>query len=237
LFGTNLFEAEPFRRKFNAVLHGFHAKTKALALPVCRHANPWILAVTICLAACTDVRIERHGAPQQRVMSRIYSVGLPAFRERILRGFMKISNSTVVPFLHMNVIELKPPNYPQDWATTWVDPGNFLEAYRSISGAGRVQDLLIEEPTGDRYWPSEYETAAGAVKFRCGFILHFEQKGPLLTEVQVYEKVPEVWAGEHWAFLLHGIGVGKVHDIRFVEPTVKDRLEVLDALNEIASGH
>ena len=107
----------------------------------------------------------------------------------------------------MRVIEPKPPDYPPDWMETLADPGNFLE------------------------WRSEYETAAGPTKFRCGFILHFEQGRPLSTEVQVYEKTPQVWVGERWAFSRHRIGFGKVRDIRFVAPTVKDRLDLLDALN------
>ena len=79
---------------------------------------------------------------------------------------------------------------------TWADPGNFLEPYKRMSAPQRVHDLLVEEPAGRVYWRSEYETAAGPAKFRCGFILHFEKPRPLSTEVQVYEKVPQVWVGE-----------------------------------------
>ena len=159
---------------------------------------------------------------------------LPVLRDEILDNFKAVPNATAVPFQKMKVIELKPPNYPPEWPGAWVDPGNFLDPYKAIAGPQRVQDLLVEEPTGDVYWRSEYETADGPVKFRCGFIVHFEQLRPLSTEVQVYEKVPEVWVGEHWDFAHHGIGFGKFHDIRVVEPTVQDRLDLLTALSEIA---
>jgi hypothetical protein len=52
-------------------------------------------------------------------------------------------------------------------------------------------------------------------------------------DIEAYESVPEVWAGEHWAWAMHGIGFGRVHDIRFVEPTVQDRIRVLDLVDEI----
>jgi hypothetical protein len=132
----------------------------------------------------------------------------------------------------MRAIQLNPPNYPADWLTTFIDPGGYLDSYKRIPGSLRDRDLLIEEPTGDLYWPSEYSAAAGPVKFRCGFILHFAASAPLRTEVQVYEKIPEIWVGEHWDFLHHGIGFGKVHEIRFVEPTVKDRVDLLNLLSD-----
>jgi len=125
--------------------------------------------------------------------------------------------------------------YPPDWPVTWADPGNFLAPYKEMAAARRLDDLLLEEPAGDEYWHSEYEAAATPAKLRCGLIVHFEPHNPLSTEVQVYEKVPEVWAGERWALLHEGIGFGKVHDIRLVEPTVKDRLDLLDALAKIAA--
>jgi hypothetical protein len=49
----------------------------------------------------------------------------------------------------------------------------------------------------------------------------------------VYEVVPTVWVGEHWAMSAHGIGFGRYHDIRFVEPTVKDRVDALDIVDQL----
>jgi hypothetical protein len=184
------------------------------------------------LGGCAGERVVRRGASQQRVVSRTYPLELATFRERILEKFREVPDAAA-PFRRMLVIELKAPNYPPDWVTSWLDAGNFLDPYKRISASDRAQDLLIEEPTGDRYWNSEYETAAGVVKFRCGFIVHLEQQGPRSTEVQVYEKAPEVWVGERWALLHHGIGIGRIHDIREAEPTVKDRLDLLNAFDKM----
>jgi hypothetical protein len=130
----------------------------------------------------------------------------------------------------MIAIELRPPNYSSDWVSTFIDPGGFLEPYKRMPAGQRAQDLLIEEPTGDVYWESEYFTKAGKAKFRCGFIVHFRELTRATTEIQVYEKVPEVWVGEKWDFARHGIGLGRFHDIQFVEPTVKDRLDLLNLI-------
>jgi len=169
------------------------------------------------------------------VVSDTYSVDLPALRQAILDNFAPSPHVAEVPFHDLRAIELKPPNYPPEWISGWVDTGNFLAKYRTIPALRRSQDIMLDEPTGDLYWLSEYHSAQGPVRFRCGFILHFEEPSPLLTEVQVFEKVPLVWPGEHWAVLHHGVGVGKVHDIRPVDPTVQDRLDLLQALHALAS--
>jgi hypothetical protein len=191
-----------------------------------------VMALT-CLWSCSSAPVERRGAPQVPIVSRVYPVDLHTLRTSILDRFGDARSSLPSPFGSMRAIELKPPNYAADWLTTSIDRGGFLEWYKRLPVPLRVHDLLIEEPTGDLYWPSEYSMAASTLRFRCGFILHFTRFGPLTTEVQVYEKVPEVWVGEHWDFPHHGIGIGRVHDIRFVEPTVKDRLDVLNLLSGI----
>jgi hypothetical protein len=118
---------------------------------------------------------------------------------------------------------------------TWVDPGNFLDHYRTLEPTARARDVLLEEPTGDVYWLSEYATAQGAVKFHCGLILHFADAGTGTT-IEVYEKVPTIWVGEHWAFAMHGVGFGRFHAIRFAEPTVRDRIQTLDLIDRLVEG-
>ena len=213
--------------------------------PVCRVGLLILLALTG-LAGCTTTgQVKRYGPPQKRVVRRTYELDPDKFRAAVLDKFRSVhytsqapfqSTATVatVPFQSMRAMELKSPNYPPDWLVTWVDPGNFLEPYKLIDGSRRLRDLLIEEPTGELYWQSEYGTPEGPAKFRCGFIIHFEEKSPASTEIQVYEKAPELWLGEERGFAHHGIGIEKFHDIRFVQPTVKDRLDMLEELNRIA---
>ena len=187
------------------------------------------------LVSCAP-SVARNGPAQSRVVSRAYHVDLESLRASILSRFEDRGTGLPSPFRRMRAIELQGANYPPDWLAGWRDDGDFLGPYKSIPGSLRLKDLLLEEPTGDVYWQSEYSTAGGPVKFRCGFILHFSRPARSTTEVQVYEKVPEIWAGERWDFLRHGIGFGKVHDIRFVEPTVSDRLNMLDLVADIAGA-
>jgi hypothetical protein len=193
-----------------------------------------VVMAQVFLSSCAPVPVERHGISQLRIVTRVYATDLQTFRVAVLNRFGDRSNPMPSPFQSMRAIQLSPPNYPPDWLTTWIDPSGYLESYKRIPASLRAHDLLIEEPTFDLYWPSEYSTATGTVKFRCGFILHFAANTLLTTEVQVYEKAPEIWVGEHWGLSRHGIGFGKFHDIRPVEPTVKDRMDMLNLLSEIA---
>lgn len=202
-----------------------------------------VLALAVS-SGCGTAPVKRYGPLQKRVVSKTYAAETETFRAAILSKFKSVqitgpapfpspAIASTAPFQSMRTIELDSPNYPPDWLAAWVDPGDFLEPYKVIEGPRRLRDLLIEEPTGDIYWHSEYGTPAGPAKFRCGFIIHFEQKAPALTEIQVYEKAPEIWIGEERRFAHHGIGIEKFHKIRFVQPTVKDRLDMLQALNGI----
>ena len=103
-----------------------------------------------------------------------------------------------------------------------------------MDAASKQNDLLLEEPTGDAYWGSEYVSSNGSpVRFRCGFIIHMEESNDSTTRVQVYKKAPQVWPGMYWTF--GHSGPGMYRDIRFVDPTVKDRFALLDVLTVIST--
>ena len=136
-------------------------------------------------------------------------------------------------FRILSISEQPPPGFSADWLFGYVDPGGYFEPYRRLSVAEQSNDLVLREATGDRYWLSEYEAKGRPVRFHCGLIIHFIERGPESTEVQVFEIVPTVWVGEHWAMSREGPGFGKYRDIRFVEPTVKDREDVLRFIDGI----
>ncbi len=131
----------------------------------------------------------------------------------------------------MSLVELN--TWSDDWALTFIDPGGFLDPYRKLPAADRERDLLIEDPTGDQYWSSEYVTTSGPVKFRCGFVLHFASPMSGETRVSVYETTPAIWVGEKWGMSKEGVLPGRHHDIRFVEPTVGDRRNVLKWIDSL----
>lgn len=177
--------------------------------------------------------MERKGAAQQLVIEKTFPVRLTPLREAILRTFAGYRAPVAAPFALMKLTELKPPNYTPDWLVTTVDSNRFLGSYKQMDPARKQNDLLLEEPIGDAYWDSEYVSGKGPAKFRCGFIIHMEETPDSATRVQVYEKVPQVWAGMYWTF--GHSGPGEYRDIRFVDPTVKDRLGLLEVLTAIVS--
>jgi hypothetical protein len=188
------------------------------------------------LTACRDTPISRNGAAQQRIVSRTYPRAARDLRAAILDGYGKPDATLPEMFRVLSITEQPPPGFSPDWLDGYVDPGGFLEPYRRLAAGDRLNDLVLREATGDRYWLSEYEAKGRPVPFHCGLIIHFVERSAGLTEVQVLEVVPTVWVGKHWAMSREGPGLGKYHDIRFVEPTVSDRVAVLDLIGLTASA-
>lgn len=194
-----------------------------------------ILSAALVSSGCSGAPIIRSGPEQQRVVARTYAVSSIAARTKILDAFEQPRSALAEPFRQMTANALMPPFFSPDWLVTLVDPGSFLDPYKRMPPADKVNDLLLQEDTGDFYWPSEYMTrgADRPVPFHCGLIVHFVPRPPSSTEIQIYEMTPTVWVGEHWAFSAHGVGFGRYHDIRFVEPTVTDRVKALDVLDRV----
>jgi hypothetical protein len=186
----------------------------------------------LCLAGCRSGPVQRTGERQATIVERTYRLPVAALRETVLRIFAARPRWLPFPFKDMMAVELKPPSYASEWAATFVDPGEFLKPYKQLPASERDQDLLLREATGDLYWNSEYTGQSGAVKFQCEFILHFKESAGGTT-VQVFEKVPSVWPGMYWTF--GHSGPGWYRDIRFVEPTVQDRVSALDMLEELSA--
>jgi hypothetical protein len=189
-------------------------------------------SVPALLIACAGPPIVRHGAAGQRIVARTYAARPQTIRAILLDAFATRRSTLPSPFNQMAAHELGPPRFPPEWLAALVDPGGFVEAYARLPPELRRSDLLLDEQTGDAYWPSEYATASGPIRFRCGLIVHFgaAARG---ARIEVYETVPTVWVGEHWAFSAHGIGFGRYHDIRFVEPTMAEREHTLDLIDRI----
>jgi len=189
--------------------------------------------VVLVIAGCRPTPITRNGPAQERIVSRSYSIPLNDLRARMLDRY-PAARAGSDAFRALEMTEQPPPGFAADWLVGYIDPGAFLEPYVHLPDSARANDLVLRDPTGDKYWTSEYETATGPVRFQCALIVHFIPRSAAETEVQVFELVPTVWVGEHWvAMAKEGIGPAKVHDIRVVEPTVRDRRMVLDLVDSI----
>lgn len=106
----------------------------------------------------------------------------------------------------------------------------FIRRYVAIPLNLRTSDFYLYEPTGDEYWPSEYRYRGQPAKFRCSFFIHVEPAAGASTRVEIFEYQPQIWVGERFGFSAHAALPTTFHDIRFVEPTTIDRLELLSLL-------
>jgi len=194
------------------------------------------IAFAVALAACRQTPISRHGPPQQAIVSRNYPRPMRELRAAILEQYQKPDGTRPEMFRVLVISEQPPPGFSPDWLAAYVDPGGYFEPYRRLTLAEQANDLVLREATEDRYWLSEYEANGRPVRFHCALIIHFIERSPTTTEVQVFELVPTVWVGEKWAMSREGPGFGRYHDIRFVEPTVRERVAVLDLVSATAAG-
>jgi hypothetical protein len=188
------------------------------------------IALTIAAAACGGPAVTRNGPPQTSDASRSWPLAVETLRSKIVAQFGHGARAQTL-FAQLSVVELN--TWQDDWAENYADPGGLLDPYRKLPAPDRGRDLLVEDPVGDVYWHSEYEAASTPVKFRCSFILHFTALAPAETRIGVFEVTPVVWVGEHWAWAKEGVFPGRFHDIRLVEPTVRDRLKVLDWIDSV----
>jgi hypothetical protein len=195
------------------------------------------LATALTAASCSQTPIHRNGPDETRLVSRTYAKPIDVVRTTILDAFATRATKLPAPFNAMVASPSTDRQYSEGWVNGYVDPGGFLDDYKSMPEAARRGDIVLDEPTGDLYWPSEYAGPDGVVRFHCRFILHVTDRGAAGTDVTVYEIVPTVWVGEHWAMTMHGIGFGRVHDIRFVDPTVTDRVKALDLIGQLLASN
>src|SRR4051812_38843079 len=176
-----------------------------------------LLAGMSCLVACREGNVTRSGAEQTKLVAATIPVALPALRDAILKKFTTQKADLPRPFSSMTIFE----------ASAFPDAGS------GLSVDLRKQDLVLRDPTYDVYWTSEYRNQRGPVKFQCGFVIRLDEASAASTRVEVYETSPAVWVGMYWT--LGHSGPGRYMDIRPVEPTVQDRVALLQLIRATSS--
>jgi hypothetical protein len=135
------------------------------------------------------------------------------------------------------------PRFPDDYQLKAFSKDNPpLAEYVALDASARKQDFYLTPPyaaaevtagSADYYWESEYYYNDKPAK--CKFIIHLEPQGGSSTRIEIIEFQPEIWVGRKFDVLGHG-GPSYYHDIRFVEPTTQDRIDLLDYLKSILGG-
>jgi hypothetical protein len=123
------------------------------------------------------------------------------------------------------------PLFPDDYQIQhWSKTDPYLRPYAAIPPDRRQHDFYLYEPTGDYYWFSDYYYRDAPAQFRCAFIIHLEPAAEHGTKIAVFEYLPTIWVGERFGFSAHGLGPALLHDIRFVQSTSRDRIQLLDQI-------
>ena len=193
-----------------------------------------MFAVVLISSGCQETPIVRSGARQERIVSRVYPIAMRDLRTLIQQRYASAQHVLPDAFRVLKLTDAPPPGFGPEWLTTYTDPGSYLDPYRKLPQSERANDLVLREGTEDKYWLSEYQTNDDVpVLFRCGLVLHFIERAPKQTELQVYEVLPTVFVGKHWEWAKEGIGFGRHRDIRFVLPTMRERQAVLALVDTI----
>jgi hypothetical protein len=179
------------------------------------------------LAACaSEPAVERRGADSPAQLAAVFPMRPELARERLLEGLADALAGSRFPGFEIAASD--DPIFPDPAQQRLNSEGNpALARYAELPPEAKALDLYLHDPL-DRYWASEYTIDGVPVKFRCDFIVHME-KADGGTRVEVIEYLPRVWPRDHFQ-LLGNHGPGRYRDIRKVEPTVRDREEMLAAV-------
>jgi len=187
--------------------------------------------LALLLIACTEPRIERRQAGPPRAAT-VFPIRAVEASERLLAGLEDALAGSRFPGFEVATSDASIfPDTAQQRLNGAGNPG--LSRYAALPPQAKSLDLYLHDPL-DRYWTSEYLMDGASVKFRCDFLLHLEEVDGG-TRVEVVEYLPRVWARDHFQ-LLGRHGPGRYHDIRKVEPTVRDREELLTIVRAVLSG-
>lgn len=104
-----------------------------------------------------------------------------------------------------------------------LEAGNLSE-YLKLSEHARKDDICLMN-FDLRFWYSEYYWNGKPAKFKCNFIVHLEPNGGNQTTIQIYQYQPQIWIGKKYG--MGHAGPAYTNDMRWVEPTAKDSLELL----------
>jgi hypothetical protein len=103
--------------------------------------------------------------------------------------------------------------------------------YLAMPEASKKNDFYLYEPSGDYYWDSEYYYKNKPAPFRTSFIIHLDTVENNQTKIQIFELMPEIHVGEYIGFSGHSMPFpGKFWDIRWVEPTISDKIDILNII-------
>lgn len=186
------------------------------------------------LAYSQRKRIQRKDPSTSGTVSSVLPVDQAKLMEAVIRAFRENKPAAPDKFSRFSLTQPGEEAFPPEYELESYKDDRSLARYRSIDLAKRQRDFYLYDfsdlENHGSYWVSEYYQGNDPLPFRCNFLIHHEPEGPAATRVEIFELAPRVWAGKRFAFDRHGPHY--MVDIRNVEPTTSDRVEVLDLIKK-----
>jgi hypothetical protein len=191
-----------------------------------------LLLAAFCLSLYALTHVKRIKRKTNLNFASVSSV-LPVDQNSVTRAIIRIFRDGKPPptgkFSHFSLARVGDEQFPADYQLSNYQEDELLRRYLSIDAARRRFDsYLYDFSDADNpkdYWTSEYYRGSEPVLFRCNFIIHQEPEDAQHTKVEIFEFAPRVWIGKKFAFEAHGPGF--YLDIRKVDPTTSDRVDLL----------
>ena len=196
-----------------------------------------LLLAAFCLslyAFMHQKRIRRRTNLNLASVSAIFPVDQNGVTKAIFKMFRDGKPPPTGKFSHFSLAQVGEEQFPADYQLSYYQDDQLLRRYLTIDVARRRLDFYLydfsDADNHNDYWPSDYYRGSEPVPFRCNFIIHHEPEGSGHTKVEIFEVAPRIWVGKKFGFERHGPGF--YLDIRKVDPTTSDRVDLLALLKE-----
>ena len=177
-------------------------------------------------------RIKRNTDLNFASVSSVLPVAQNSVARAIIRMFRDKEPPPTGKFSHFSLAQVGDEQFPADYQLSSYQEDELLRRYLSIDGSRRRSDFYLydfsDADNPSDYWRSEYYRGSEPVLFRCNFIIHQEPEDAQHTKVEIFEVAPRIWVGKKFGFEAHGPGF--YLDIRKVDPTTSDRVDLLASI-------
>ena len=197
-----------------------------------------VLIAAFCLslyAFTHQKRITRRTNLNLTSVSAIFPMDQNGVTKAIIKMFREGKPPPTGKFSHFSLAQVGEEHFPEDYQLSSYQHDESLRRYLSIDVARCRFDFYLydfsDADNREDYWASDYYRGSEPVPFRCNFIIHHEPEGAEHTKVEIFEFAPRVWVGKKFGFERHGPGF--YLDIRKVDPTTSDRVDLLALLKGV----
>lgn len=196
-----------------------------------------LLLAALCLTVYSVTHVKRIKRKTNLNLAEVSSI-LPVDQNEVIKAITRMFRDGKPPlpgkFSRFLLAQVGEEQFPADYQLSHYQDDELLRRYLSIDSARRRLDFYLydfsDADNHNDYWTSDYYRGSEPVPFRCNFIIHHEPEGTGHTKVEIFEVAPRIWVGKKFGLERHGPGF--YLDIRKVDPTTFDRVDLLALVKE-----